>query len=290
MLKLLPVYLFIVPGLVCFALAKSGKVPELSTALYRNGTIGQEEAQAAFPLMVQYLLPAGLRGIVVASLLSALMGSLAGVFNACSTLFTVDLYEKWKPRATQHELVRMGRLATGVMVLISMAWLPVIENAHGLYYYLQAVSSYLFPPMFVVFFFGVFFKRLNGKGCVAAMVVGFILGLFRMAVDTPVTLGWFGYDAHGVANGYAAGSLLWIVNNTYFQYFSLAIAFVSAVTMIVVSYLTEAPKYDKIRGLTFGTATEEDHRVTRQSWDWRDVLASAIIVVCILGAYLYFRG
>jgi SSS family solute:Na+ symporter len=290
MLKLLPVYLFIVPGLVCFALAKSGKVPELTAALFHHGSVGKEEAQAAFPLMVQFLLPPGLRGIVVAGLLSALMGSLAGVFNACSTLFTVDLYEKWKPRATQHELVRMGRLATGAMVLVSMVWLPVIEHAHGLYYYLQAVSSYLFPPMFVVFFFGGFFKRLNGKGCVAAMIVGFIMGIFRMAVDTPVTLGWFGYDANGVANGYAQGSFLWIVNNTYFQYFSLLIAFVSAVTMVAVSYMTEAPQYDKIKGLTLGTASEEDRRATRQSWDWRDVTASAFILACILGAYLYFRG
>ena len=290
MLKLLPIYLFIIPGLVCFALAKSGKVPELTAALLRDGSVGQEEAQAAFPLMVQYLLPAGLRGIVVAGLLSALMGSLAGVFNACSTLFTVDLYEKLRPRATQHELVRMGRLATGVLVLISMAWIPVIENAHGLYYYLQQVQSYLFPPMFVAFFFGVFWKRLNGKGCVAAMIVGFILGIFRMAVDAPVTLGWFGKDASGAAIGYAEGSLLWIVNNTYFQYFSLLITLVSAATMIAVSYMTEAPQYDKIKGLTFGTAAEEDRLATRQSWDWRDVAASAFIVLCILGAYLYFRG
>ena len=239
--------------------------------------------------MVQYLLPAGLRGIVVAGLLSALMGSLAGVFNACSTLFTVDLYEKWKPQATQHQLVRMGRLATGVMVLIAMAWLPVIENARGLYYYLQAVQSYLFPPMFVVFFFGVFSKRLNGKGCVAAMVVGFILGIFRMAVDTPVTLGLFGYE-NGVAIGYPEHSFLWIVNNIYFQYFSLLIAFVSAVTMVGVSYLTEAPDYERIKGLTFGTASAEDRRITRESWDWRDVLASAFILLCILGAYLYFTG
>jgi SSS family solute:Na+ symporter len=289
MLKLLPVYLFIVPGLVCFALAKSGKVPALTAALFHDGHIGQEEAQAAFPLMVQYLLPAGLRGIVVAGLLSALMGSLAGVFNACSTLFTVDLYEKWKPGATQHQLVRTGRLATGVMVLIAMLWLPVIENARGLYYYLQAVQSYLFPPMFVVFFFGVFWKRLNGKGCVAAMVVGFILGIFRMAVDTPVTLGMFGYE-NGVAVGYAEHSLLWIINNIYFQYFSLLIAFISAATMVGVSYLTEVPDYQRIRGLTFGTASAEDRRATRESWDWRDVLASAFIVLCILGAYLYFRG
>jgi SSS family solute:Na+ symporter len=291
MLKLFPVYLFIIPGLVCFALAKSGKLPELTAALFHEGHIGKDEAQAAFPLLVQYLLPAGLRGIVVAGLLSALMGSLAGVFNACSTLFTVDFYEKWKPQATQHQLVRTGRLATGVMVLIAMAWLPVIENArHGLYYYLQAVQSYLFPPMFVVFFFGVFWKRLNGKGCVATMVVGFLLGIFRMAVDTPVALGMFGYYANGEPIGYREHSLLWMVNNTYFQYFSLLITFVSAVTMVAVSYLTETPDYERIKGLTWGTASAEERRVTRQSWDWRDVLGSVFILLCILGAYLYFRG
>ena len=96
-------------------------------ALFADGKPVQDEAQAAFPLMVKYLLPAGLRGIVVAGLLSALMGSLAGVFNACSTLFTVDLYEKWKPKATQHQIVRMGRIATAVMVLIALAWIPVIK-------------------------------------------------------------------------------------------------------------------------------------------------------------------
>ena len=126
--------------------------------------------------MVKHLLPAGLRGIVVAGLLSALMGSLAGVFNACSTLFTVDLYEKWKPKATQHQLVRTGRIATVVMVLIALAWIPVIKSADGLYEYLQAVQGYLAPPIFVVFFFGVFFKRLNAKGCLWAMVVGFVAG------------------------------------------------------------------------------------------------------------------
>ena len=125
----------------------------------------------------------------MAGLLSALMGSLAGVFNACSTLFTVDLYEKWRPGATQHQIVRTGRIATAVMVLMALAWIPVIQGAHGLYEYLQAVQGYLAPPIFVVFFFGVFFKRLNAKGCFAAMVVGFLLGMFRMMVDTPVTLG-----------------------------------------------------------------------------------------------------
>jgi SSS family solute:Na+ symporter len=284
-LKLFPVYLFIIPGLICFALAKSGKIPELQSIMM--GTDGHltKEAQGAFPLMVMYLLPPGLRGIVVAGLLSALMGSLAGVFNACSTLFTVDLYEKWKPKATQHDLVRTGRIATGIMVVIALAWIPVIKGASGLYNYLQAVQGYLAPPIFVVFFFGVFFKRLNAKGCLWAMIVGFIMGVFRMMVDTPVTLGLKGFE-----NGYAHGSFLWIVNNIYFQYFSVLIAIVSAAVMVVVSYATAEPDYDRIKSLTYGTVTEEDRSHTRLGWDWREVAASAFILVCILGAYLYFRG
>jgi SSS family solute:Na+ symporter len=285
-LKLFPVYLFIIPGLICFALAKSGKVPALSAALFQaDGQLIPQGAQRAFPLMVRHLLPAGLRGIVVAGLLSALMGSLAGVFNACSTLFTVDLYQKWRPAATQHQMVRTGRLATVVMVLIALAWIPVIRGAHGLYEYLQAVQGYLAPPIFVVFFFGVFFKRLNAPGCFAAMVVGFILGVFRMLVDTPVTMKLAGFE-----DGYAPGSLLWIVNNINFQYFSVLITLVSAVVMVGVSHLTQAPDYVRIQSLTFGTATADDRRQTRASWDWRELSASALVLACILGAYLYFRG
>ena len=227
-LKLFPVYLFIIPGLICFALAKSGAYPELSHIVDANGKPIPHEAQAAFPLMVKYLLPSGLRGIVVAGLLSALMGSLAGVFNACSTLFTVDIYEKWNPGASQAQIVRTGRIATAVMVLIAILWLPVIQGAQGLYNYLQAVQGYLAPPIFVVFFFGVFWKRLNAQGCLWAMIIGFIVGVFRMAVDTPVTL--------GLRTGYPEGSFLWIVNNINFQYFSVLITVISAIVMSTLQY------------------------------------------------------
>jgi SSS family solute:Na+ symporter len=280
-LKLFPVYLFIIPGLICFALAKSGKVPGLE-AVYDPAT-GKATAisQAAFPMMVKYLLPVGLRGIVVAGLLSALMGSLAGVFNACSTLFTVDIYEKIRPKASQHEIVRMGRIATIIMVLIAMAWIPVVQGAAGLYNYLQTVQGYLAPPIFVVFFFGVFWKRLNAQGCLWAMIVGFALGLFRMLVDTPVTLGM---------GGYAEGSFLWIVNNINFQYFSILITIVSALVMIGVSYMTEAPDYEKLKNLTFGTTTEEHRSESQASWSWREVATSAFVVAVIAGGYLYFTG
>ena len=284
-LKLAPVYLFIVPGMVCFALARSGKIPELAGMIGPDGHAIPSVAQGSFPMLVQYLLPPGLRGIVVAGLLSALMGSLAGVFNACSTLFTVDLYGKWKPGATQHELVRMGRMATTVMVFIAFAWIPVIKNAQGLYGYLQAVQGYLAPPIFVVFFLGVFFKRMNAQGALWSMLVGFALGIFRMIVDTPVTLGLRGFQ-----NGYPHGSFLWIVNNIYFQYFSVLITLVSAIVMVAVSYATSQPDYAAIKNLTFATTTREDKANTRASWSWIEVGGSALVVLCILGAYLYFRG
>jgi solute:Na+ symporter, SSS family len=276
-LKLFPVYLFIIPGLICYALAKSGKIPALTEAFNQpNG------GQGAFPLLVQYLLPPGLRGIVVAGLLSALMGSLAGVFNACSTLFTVDIYAKLRPLASQHEIVRMGRIATGIMVAIAMAWIPVVKGAQGLYGYLQSVQGYLAPPIFVVFFFGVFWKRLNAAGCLWAMIIGFIVGVFRMLVDTPCTL--------NPAFHYPEGSFFWIVNNINFQYFSILITIISAVVMIVFSYATPPPDEAQIKGLTFATATVEDKARTRASWGAKEVLASAAILVCILFAYLYFRG
>ncbi len=284
-LKLSPVYLFIIPGMVCYALAKSGKIPELAVMIGPDGKAISSIAQGSFPMMVEYLLPPGLRGIVVAGLLSALMGSLAGVFNACSTLFTVDLYGKWKPQATQHQLVRTGRIATAAMILVALAWIPVIKGANGLYGYLQAVQGYLAPPIFVVFFFGVFWKRLNAQGALWAMVVGFIMGIFRMLVDTPVTLGLY-----GLGNGYTQGSFLWIINNFYFQYFSVLITIVSAIVMVGVSYLTAEPDYASIQSLTFATKTKEDKAQTRASWDWRDVAGSAVVLTCILGAYLYFRG
>ena len=284
-LKLAPVYLFIVPGMVCFALAKSGKIPELASILGANGHAIPAAAQGAFPLLVEYLLPPGLRGLVVAGLLSALMGSLAGVFNACSTLFTVDLYQKWKPAASQHQLVRTGRLATGIMVLIALAWIPVIKNAHGLYDYLQAVQGYLAPPIFVVFFFGVFFKRLNAQGALWAMIVGFVLGIFRMLVDTPVTLGLAGFQ-----DGYPQGSFLWIVNNTYFQYFSVLITLVSILVMVSVSYMTSEPDYRRIQNLTFATTTQEDKDATRAGWDWREIAGSTLVLACIIGSYVYFSG
>jgi SSS family solute:Na+ symporter len=281
-LKLLPVFIFIIPGMICFALAASGKVESIRETLYTaEGVLIRQESQKAFPLLVATILPPGIRGIVVAGLLAALMSSLAGVFNASATLFTMDLYSKFKPDTSQHRLVWIGRVATTIMVLIGLLWIPVIRGSRGLYDYLQGVQAYLAPPIFVVFFFGVFHKRLNSKGCLSALVIGFIMGLFRLAVDTPVKLGGLEY---------AQGSFFWVMNNVFFQYYSLLIFLVCTAVMFIVSYMTAEPQYEKIEGLTYGTITDEHRKESRASWGTTDVVASCIVMAIIIAAYLYFRG
>jgi len=282
-LKLLPVFIFIIPGMIAFALAKSGISAELNKEMIDpvTGEIIRSNAQAAFPMLVQTVLPTGIRGIVVAGLLAALMSSLAGVLNATATLFTMDFYSKLHKGVSQEKLVWIGRVATGVLVLVGLAWIPVIQGAKGLYDYLQGIQSYLAPPIFTVFFLGIFFKRLNSKGCLATLIVGFLLGLFRLAIDTPVAL----FD-----HQYAQGSFFWIVNSMFFQYYSIVILIVCMIVFFVVSYMTEEPDYKKIQGLAFGTVSDEDKAASKGSYSKLDIIASSLVMVLILCAYLYFRG
>ena len=281
-LKLTPVFLFIIPGMICFALAKSGLNADIQQRLMSaDGTVNREAAQGAFAMLVTHVLPVGVRGIVVAGLLAALMSALAGVFNASSSLFTMDFYSKLRPTATQAQLVRVGRVATVVMVIIGLLWIPVIQGAKGLYDYLQGIQAYLAPPIFVVFFFGVFMKRVNGPGCLATLITGFIMGLIRLIIDTPVKLG---------GAPYTEGSFLWIINNTFFQYYSLLITIVCIIVFLVVSYATKPPDYAKISGLTFSTLTPQDRVENRASWNWKDVFLSVLMLVAIIAIYMYFTG
>ena len=184
-----------------------------------TGQVVPSAAQAAFPLMVQHVLPTGVRGIVVAGLLAALMSSLAGAFNACSTLFTIDFYAKFRPGATQAQLVWVGRVATVVMVLIGLAWIPVIQGARGLYEYLQGVSG--LPR--AADLHRVLLRRVHE----APERPGRARGAARRVRDGRCS-GWS--STRRSASGSPAtsratrrASLLWIVNNIYFQYCSLLI-------------------------------------------------------------------
>ena len=161
----------------------------------------------------------------------------------------------------------------------------VIQGARGLYEYLQGIQAYLAPPIAAVVFFGVFLRRLTAAGCLAALLTGFGLGLIRLAIDTPVTLGMRGYE-----HGYAPGSYFWILNNVYFQYYSLLIFLVSVAVLIGVSYATTPPRQAQLTGLTYATVTPEQQRVSRRSWTRLDMISSAIVLALIAGAYLYFNG
>ncbi len=282
-LKLLPVFIFIIPGMICFALATHGHDGMTSLVSTDSSSMTVPvvaECQGAFPLMIREVLPSGIRGIVVAGLLSALMSSLAGVFNASATLFTMDFYRKFNSSASERQLVWIGRAATVVMILIAIAWIPIIQGKNGLYDYLQSVQGYFGPPIIAVFLFGVFSRRATAQAALSTLLIGFALGCFRLAVDTLVTCGF----------DFPEGSLCWIVNNIYFQYYSLMIFVVCVLLMVIVSRMTTPPLESQIVGLTYATTTEEQRSESRKNWNWIDVVASIGVLLGILAAYLYFVG
>ncbi|HMU08427.1 MAG TPA: sodium:solute symporter [Ferruginibacter sp.] len=267
-LKLLPFFIFLIPGLIAYVLHAKG---QLTLPLNADG---QTDYNAAFPAMVEQIMPMGLRGLLAGGLLAALMASLASVYNACSTLFTMDIYQKMKPAAGEKELVRVGRIATGVVVILGMIWIPMMGRISStLYTYLQSVQSYLAPPIAAVFLLGVFFKRLNAKGAYTAMVVGFVLGLIKL------TLELFKNDLSGFLYDFAT------IN---FLYFCIYLFLFSIVVMVVVSLLTPKPSEEQIKGLTFATTVAEDKVASRASWNSLDVVLSLIIVAIIVSVFIYF--
>jgi solute:Na+ symporter, SSS family len=260
-LKLLPFFIFMIPGLIAFSLQQQGK-------LHLNN------ANEAFPTLVREILPTGLRGLLAGGLLAALMSSLASVYNACSTLFTMDIYLKWKPKTESKELVRVGRLTTGIIVLLGMAWIPLMARISGtLYQYLQDVQSNLAPPIAAVFLLGVFFKRLNAKGAFAALTIGFLLGLLKLSLQI------FKSSLSGFAYAFA---------NINFLYFCIYLFLFSIAVMVIVSLLSEKPNLNQIQGLTFSTTVAKDKAASRASWNAWDVWLSVIVVILVICAFIYF--
>lgn len=149
-----------------------------------RGELEWESADQAFPVLMSNLLPAGLRGLVAAGLLAALMSSLASVFNSVSTLFTVDIYKKLKPETPEKKLVQTGQIATIVVVIIGIFWIPIMSNISGvLYEYLQSVQTYIAPPIAAVFIMGIMHKRINAQGAYVTLISGFIIGFGRIFLE-----------------------------------------------------------------------------------------------------------
>ena len=260
-LKLFPFFIFMIPGLIATALAANGKLQLTS-------------ADQAFPVLVQTLMPVGLRGLLAGGLLAALMSSLASVFNSCSTLFTMDIYRKLKPETSDRDLVTVGRIATAVVVVLGILWIPVMSGISGvLYQYLQSVQSYLAPPIAAVFLLGIFFRRINAKGAMVTLTAGFGVGLLRIILELQKDSlsGWL----HSFAT-------------LNFLYFCILLFAFSIVVLVGVSLMTEPPSEQQLAGLTFGTISDYEREKTRSSWSVTDVVLSVMVVVIIISVFVYF--
>lgn len=275
-LKILPVFMLVIPGLVARALYPA----EMAA-----------DSNSAFPLLVVRLMPTGLVGLMVAAMLAALMSSLSAVFNSSSTIFTMDFYRHVRPRAGERELVNVGRAATVIMVALGLLWIPFMRYiSNQLWIYLQSVQAYIAPPIAAVFLLGVTWKRANGPGALAALLTGFVLGTARFVLE-------LAYAGQPMAEG-----LLRTFVRMNFLHFA-AVMFVVCVAVVVgVSLATPAPAPRKVAGLTFATVEQAvDMGGVPQSvaaipmapespaWRRRNTVLSGLLAATIVSLWIYFR-
>lgn len=231
-LKLLPLFIFIIPGIIAYALAQ-------------KNLITMDNPDAALPAMINEFLPSGLRGLVLAGLLAALMSSLSSVFNSCSTLFTIDFYKKWYPTATEKRLVFVGQVATVALVAISLAWIPMLEtllSGSSFYQVLQSIQAYISPPIAAAFLLGLFYKRLNAKGAIWSLWSGFVLGMGRLTLEV--------LKSNGMLSPQPGGLLDFFVN-TNFLHFAIFLFAVAATVLVLVSLTAPQHSAEKLKDVTY---------------------------------------
>lgn len=263
-LKILPIFIFLIPGIIAFALAK-------------QGLITYEKADEVFPLLVKTLLPTGLKGLVAGGLMAALMSSLASVFNSCSTIFTIDIYKKLKPNMPEKKLVKVGQFATAIVVILGIIWIPIMEKIGGgtLYKYLQSVQSYIAPPITAVFVLGIVWKRVNSKAAIITLMSGLVVAALRITAELTIP------HLSGLALTFAT------IN---FAHMAIFMFIFSVIICVVVSLLTTAPNYERIRGLAFGTLSEAEIQENKNSFSAIDVLLSLLLILIVVVVLVYFTG
>ena len=271
-LKLLPVFLFLIPGMIAFALSKNGVII--------NGEVFKLSIpDAAFPTLVAKLLPAGVKGLVVCGILAALMSSLASLFNSSAMLFTIDFYKRFRPETPEKKLVVIGQIATVVIVILGILWIPIMRSVGDvLYNYLQDVQSVLSPGIAAAFLLGICWKRTSAQGGMWGMLAGIIIGITRLGAKV--------YYSNAVdASDNLFKALFYDMNWLFFCGWMFLFCIILT---IVVSLCTKAPEAGKIQGLVFGTATPEERAATRASWNHWDVIHSVIILGITAAFYWYF--
>ncbi len=262
--KLSPVFIFLIPGMIAYA-------------MNAKGLITLPDSDSAFSVLVKELLPVGFKGLVVGGLLAALMSSLASLFNSSATLFTVDFYQKYKPQATEKELVKVGRIATVTVVVLGILWIPVMKGlGKVLYAYLQDVQSLLAPGIAAVFLLGIASKRTTPAAGLIGLTTGFILGMLRLGLK--IFSGGINPD----------GIIYKVFLAPNWLHYEIVLFFVVIIIMIVTSMVTKRADPAAIKGLYVGSATAEEKAITRASWNNWDLFFSGLIIVVIVWFYAYF--
>ncbi len=272
-LKLLPIFIFLIPGIIAFALSVEN--PEVFSI---------EKADRAFPMLVKTLLPVGLKGLVAGGLMAALMSSLASVFNSCSTIFTIDIYKKLRPNESENKLLNIGKIATAVIVILGIIWIPIMEKIGGgvMYQYLQNVQSYIAPPVAAVFLLGILWKRVNSKAAITTLMAGLILLILRLGSEI--------YFQPEISSNQIVDGFMFVFATINFSHMAILMFVFSILLCIGVTLSTSEPNYNDIIGLSFGTLTEEQKHENRNSYEFSDVLLSVILVILIIGVLSYFTG
>jgi len=270
-LKLLPILIFLVPGIIAFALT-----------IQNPDVYFLEKADRAFPMLVKTLLPVGLKGLVAGGLMAALMSSLASVFNSSSTIFTIDIYKKLYPEKTERMLVRTGKIATAFIVVLGIIWIPIMEKIGGgvMYQYLQNVQSYIAPPVTAVFLLGIIWKRVNATAAITTLMVGLVLLILRLSSEI--------YYQPQIVAGIIVDNVAFAFATINFAHMAIFMFIFSVLLCITVSLLSRAPNYENIKGLAFGTLTPEQKAANKGSYDTIDVVLSILLVLIVIGVLAYF--
>ena len=272
-LKLLPILIFLVPGIIAFALSIQN--PEVFSI---------DKADRAFPMLVKTLLPVGLKGLVAGGLMAALMSSLASVFNSCSTIFTIDIYKKLKPEKSEKSLLQIGKIATGFIVLLGIIWIPIMEKIGGgvMYQYLQNVQSYIAPPVTAVFLLGIIWKRVNSSAAIITLLAGFVLLVLRLGSEI--------FYQSEISSNQVVSNLMYDFATINFAHMAIFMFIFSVILCVSVSLVTSSPDYKLIIGLSFGTLTDQQKQDQRNSYDKVDVFLSILLVILVIGILCYFTG
>ena len=278
-LKMLPVFLFLIPGMIAFALTKkpdSAIGAQLAAALLPDAATGAlQNPDLAFPMLVNTLLPVGLKGVVICGILAALMSSLASLYNSSAMLYTIDIYKRRHPDTDEKKLVRIGRIATVVVVVLGVLWIFVIQAmGKSLYDYIQSIQSLLAPAIAAVFLLGVCWKKTSPKAGMWTLIAGLVLGFTRL-----VTM---------IINPAAHNVFTYIFNEMNVYAFGVWTFLFCVVLAIVVTLFTKKPAPEQIQGLCFSTATAEQKAATRASWNKWDIVHTVIILTATVAFSIYF--